>query len=88
MVDEIPGVWRNNKFYKHLDSNVCNVVDLYSNHNEVLNALKKELEIMPVKNLFSGTDINNENIFFPTDFKPDYKNYDKKIEKIEQNDFL
>ena len=33
------------------------------------------------KNLFSGTDINIENTFFPNDFKPDYKKYDKKIKE-------
>ena len=31
------------------------------------------------KNLFSKIDIDVKNTFFPTDFKPNYKNYDKKI---------
>ena len=42
---------------------------------------KQSYKFFMRKNLFSNTDINNENIFFPTDFKPDYKNYDKKIKE-------
>lgn len=33
------------------------------------------------KNLFDKTDINIKNTFFPTDFAPNYKNYDKKIKE-------
>lgn len=33
------------------------------------------------ENLFSKTDIDIKNTFFPTDFKPDYENCDKKIEE-------
>jgi glucosamine-6-phosphate deaminase len=33
------------------------------------------------ENLFSKIDIDIKNTFFPTDFGPDYENYDKKIEE-------
>lgn len=33
------------------------------------------------KNLFSKTDIDNKKTFFPTDFAPNHKNYDKKIKE-------
>jgi len=34
------------------------------------------------ENLFSKTDIDIKNTFFPTDFKPNYKNYDEKIKEL------
>jgi len=34
------------------------------------------------KNLFSKTDIDIKNTFFPIDFKPDFKKYDKKIKEL------
>lgn len=34
------------------------------------------------ENLFSKTDIDIKNTFFPTDFAPNYDNYDKKIEEL------
>ena len=33
------------------------------------------------KNLFSKIDIDEKNTFFPNDFKPDYKKYDKEIKE-------
>jgi len=39
------------------------------------------------KNLFSKTDIDIKNTFFPTDFAPNYEKYDKKIKESKGIDF-
>jgi len=42
---------------------------------------QKSYHFFMKKNLFSKTDIDIKNTFFPNDFKPDYQKYDKKIKE-------